>query len=748
MIIKQIHINRFGTLSDFDIELKSGLNVIRGDNEKGKSTLFAFVKYIFYGISRQEREKYIPWGASSCSGYLVFEEDGKEYRIERETLESKAKDKISLYSDGGREMSADNVSDFFGVSEGIFTSTAFTGQMSGTHVNGQTIPDAIENILFSADETVGTTKALKKLDTARIDLWHKNKKGGKIFALKQEISKLEISLKSAEDSAKNIISLEDRIRSDMKRREKTVAEAAVFDEKLDEYDAYSRLEVLAKYDNAKKQCAESEKNLEAAKLSYAKNGFVPDRKYLDRLDYYLSSSAQLKMETSHAETAAAKAESDLVSLSTGNDKIRAMLEKAGGASVVTAVAEDTKAKLGKARALAFSSVALAVILLLSGTLTLILSSFGLVVPSALLYIASVGLAALSVISFMKLGKLNRSFTSLLAKFGAESLDELYSVLEGSNSAEGVRLSAQKKLDDANKVLNDARLALSDIDREIREFTSAYEEHGIDTLGEHISALRTIDEELTRLGRDHELLMVKCSQCREAADGIDKELAMTAIKGKLSVEEFKNFNVYETRKNRNFCEAQVKKLSERIEQDKANLSAAKATATHPSDIYSRLESYRAAHDAAMFEYEACLLASEMITKASDDMHRGVTPALAERAGELLKKFSAGKYESVGINGDFSLNFSAEGMTHNAELLSTGTQDIVYISLRIALWELLFRKMRAPLFFDDSFAHTDDTRLAHIIRTLSEIASDSQIVVLTCHRREGAAAEYLGGEVISL
>lgn len=748
MIIKQIHINRFGTLSDFDIELKSGLNVIRGDNERGKSTLFAFVKYIFYGISRQEREKYIPWGANSCSGYLVFEEDGKEYRIERETLESKAKDKISLYTEGGREMSAESVSDFFGVSESVFTSTAFTGQMSGTHVNGQTIPDAIENILFSADETVGTAKALKKLDAARTELWHKNKKGGKIFALKQEISKLEISLKSAEDSAKTIISLEDRIRSDTKRREKTIAEAAAFDEKLEEYDAYSKLEALAKYDNAKKQCAESEKELEAARASHTKNGIVPNRKYLDRLEYYLSSSAQLKMEASHAETDVAKAEAELVALTTGNDKIRVMLDRAGGAAVITSVAESTKAKIKKERILAFSSLALAVILLLAGTLTLVLSSFGLILPAVLMYIAAVGIAALSVNSSMKLGKLNRSFTTLIAKFGAESLEQLYAVLEGTNSSEGVRLAAKEKLADANKALSDARLAISEADSEIRRFTSVYEEHGIDTLADHISALRAIDEELTRLGRDHELLVVKCSQCREAAEGIDKDLAMSAIKGKLSAEEFKSFNVYETRKNRNFCEAQVKKLSERIEQDKANLSAAKATATHPSDIYSKLESYRAAHDAAMFEYEACLLASDMITKASDDMHRGVTPALAERAGELLKKFSAGKYGSVGINGDFSLNFSAEGMTHNAELLSTGTQDIVYISLRIALWELLFRKMRSPLFFDDSFAHTDDTRLAHIIKTLSEIANDSQIVVLTCHKREGAAAEYLGGEVISL
>ncbi len=39
MLIKKIHIKRFGCFQDFATELQPGLNIIRGPNESGKSTL-------------------------------------------------------------------------------------------------------------------------------------------------------------------------------------------------------------------------------------------------------------------------------------------------------------------------------------------------------------------------------------------------------------------------------------------------------------------------------------------------------------------------------------------------------------------------------------------------------------------------------------------------------------------------------------------------------------------------------------
>ena len=46
MIIKKIHINAFGKLKNYDLDLQSGLNVVYGANEYGKSTIMEFIKMI------------------------------------------------------------------------------------------------------------------------------------------------------------------------------------------------------------------------------------------------------------------------------------------------------------------------------------------------------------------------------------------------------------------------------------------------------------------------------------------------------------------------------------------------------------------------------------------------------------------------------------------------------------------------------------------------------------------------------
>lgn len=68
MFIKKIQINNFGKLKNKEIEFKSGINIIYGENESGKSTLLDFISSMFYGINKNKNgkeisnyDKYLPW---------------------------------------------------------------------------------------------------------------------------------------------------------------------------------------------------------------------------------------------------------------------------------------------------------------------------------------------------------------------------------------------------------------------------------------------------------------------------------------------------------------------------------------------------------------------------------------------------------------------------------------------------------------------------------------------------------------
>ena len=50
MIIERIEIKSFGQLTDTTLEFSDTINIIEGQNEAGKSTIAAFIKYMLYGF--------------------------------------------------------------------------------------------------------------------------------------------------------------------------------------------------------------------------------------------------------------------------------------------------------------------------------------------------------------------------------------------------------------------------------------------------------------------------------------------------------------------------------------------------------------------------------------------------------------------------------------------------------------------------------------------------------------------------
>ena len=54
MIIEKIEIKSFGALTDTVMEFSDSVNVIEGQNEAGKSTIAAFLRYMLFGFGATE----------------------------------------------------------------------------------------------------------------------------------------------------------------------------------------------------------------------------------------------------------------------------------------------------------------------------------------------------------------------------------------------------------------------------------------------------------------------------------------------------------------------------------------------------------------------------------------------------------------------------------------------------------------------------------------------------------------------
>ena len=96
----------------------------------------------------------------------------------------------------------------------------------------------------------------------------------------------------------------------------------------------------------------------------------------------------------------------------------------------------------------------------------------------------------------------------------------------------------------------------------------------------------------------------------------------------------------------------------------------------------------------------------------------------------------KYIDLGIDGDYALSAKSEASgVRSVELLSAGTRDSAYLSLRLALLEVIFEDERPFLALDESLAQLDDKRAAAALKLLaSYCASGGQCILFTCHSRE--------------
>lgn len=96
---------------------------------------------------------------------------------------------------------------FFRLPAKLFTSTVFVGQTAGRRIDGRETSEAVENLLFSADESVSAKKSLQILDKGRVSLLHKNGKGGRLYTVDGEIGELKEDFEAASRSNGEMISL-------------------------------------------------------------------------------------------------------------------------------------------------------------------------------------------------------------------------------------------------------------------------------------------------------------------------------------------------------------------------------------------------------------------------------------------------------------------------------------------------------------------------------------------------------------
>ena len=138
-------------------------------------------------------------------------------------------------------------------------------------------------------------------------------------------------------------------------------------------------------------------------------------------------------------------------------------------------------------------------------------------------------------------------------------------------------------------------------------------------------------------------------------------------------------------------------------------------------------------------EIIYIAKEYLEKAYKNMKENVTPKFSKELSQTISNISNGKYKNMKITDNDIMVEVENGNYVSASLLSEGTVDQLYFSLRMAILKEISNET-LPIFLDESFVFFDKNRLINTINYLND-NYDNQIIIFSCTEREKDILDYL-------
>lgn len=116
MEITELYLKNFGKFSERHFFLNKGIHIFYGENEYGKTTIYEFIKAMFFGMERgrgraalnDKFSRYEPWNNPNYyAGVMRFVSGGKNFRLERH-FDRYSKGASLVCEDDGEELSLED----------------------------------------------------------------------------------------------------------------------------------------------------------------------------------------------------------------------------------------------------------------------------------------------------------------------------------------------------------------------------------------------------------------------------------------------------------------------------------------------------------------------------------------------------------------------------------------------------------------------------------------------------------------
>ena len=772
MKINSINIAGFGKFKNFNLDLTDNMTVIYGQNEQGKSTIMAFVRMMFYGntgksseIEKNPRKKYRPWNGDIMAGSITFTHGNTLYRLEREFKASNSTDKITLLNlDTGVSESLSGSDDigakFFGLTDAAFERSVFLDNRGvpakSEAANGE-INSRLSSIATTGEEDVSFEKISSKIAKAKETLFSKSKKVGRCDKAVLKIEELNQTILSAKEKEAEAEKIKGIIATKEAELKRCSAENAKLFDTLKKADKMKKRIFVERFLECEKEMSNTENKL---RLS---DGSLLDQNYILRAKELLS-------ETEKAETTFNTAKETYLKEKAETEKLCELSQKGEYANDNVNVADlyaqrdeiDRKIEENRAKEVELNTklallvpakkpnaalIVLGILSVIAGGVLFALSLADIIVAAAVLGLG-VLLFALGFIIKIKVkpddSEINFAISenakklSLLLDKKQSIGEQIHFAMVSENESKIAQAAEKALLESKQAELAAKGTALSranaDFEEKNHEFLSFVcklspaedifaAKEIILKAEETLRFAEALGQKLTLLA-DHANCKTRDEALLKLAD-MDKDGILSAI-GEQEIDSIKE-------------EFQAKTdLAGKLRSEIATLKAEQKAIAQATEPVSTLVRQRENLEKDVADYNrfgaTADLAMEVLEDAFKDLRKNFSGPLQQKTSAIFRELAGDKYTDVSVSKSFDLNVStteAFGIKE-AAYLSSGTEDQLYLALRLATTELLTAQSEGlPIFMDDPLADYDDTRAQKTFDFLKKYAGSRQLVMFTCH-----------------
>ena len=760
MIIEKIDIRSFGLLKDMTLEFAPTVNVIEGQNEAGKSTIAAFIKYMLFGFDTvesdeflSERKKRINWETGMAEGSMIVRVKDKRYLISRSTTPTVKQDGRPAYKEESTIIDMENGATafgkmpagevFFGVTRELFENTAFLGQIGDSAINEGSVKESIENILFSASEKINNQRAMSKISEKMDNLVHRGGNGGVIHELMHKQEALEAGMARSNEDNKQILAKETELFKI--RQERTEAESKL--ERLydlsSSYNSVMLIDTFDKLHALEEECVHKTEAYNTFVTENTRAGYVPTEAYITEIGMARRGVNEAYHALADADDHYTREKKAIGITREIEGAIEHADEEGGEENILTRALGYVK---GLAKNVVFATLgslgAIAVLvyeLIAKGVLAHIVFRIlgGLIGAGAL---ALVGYAVFGIL------KNKKNLTAISTKFGVATYNDLKGKIAVIAEARAKRDGMIKSTDDARIALEAAKLNYENAKQELTRVIIRWgEEPPTSSLNEFLDRLEakvaTFLEKNRVLLEEKNTIELTVKELRQSLS--DKnEIDIRGQVSPLKRKALTHINHDEIITSISAYKNKLVELDRMIYTVESEIMALKTNAGDPAEYYSKIKTMETKIEELREKHKAYFIAYKAIESASDNLRSEISPRLGEFSTELMGIMTDKKYGSFDVTNGLKVSYLAEGgEQRTVDFLSGGTRDLAYVAVRMALIDMLYTE-KPPVCLDESFAHQDNVRAKSMMKSLAHLSVEGyQSFIFTCRAREATLAAEL-------